>query len=267
MNVKIYFLITFLCITFGSCGFLDGAKEEKEVSDAIERSNNKDVMKDNATNTQETIDDYTDTYTITPDYDSPRFKELITQFNKQEHRFEMDACEFRYNGQSFFIGDSVEKIKTIFGDPDGEVIMSLDKTMITFNYSNLGLKFRFSVKSKVLEVFLLKIRNIRENHVVPYDILMFREIPYQYEMKLNEFLELSDLDHDKLRHSDSSFVIRQKECSSVSNSRVANYILSKPIFKSKGIGHLNFTGDFDPTSSNKINGFEFSIETLEDIKQ
>ncbi len=255
-----------VCVTLCNCSFLGEKKEKKEMSDTIEKNSN-GALKNSSQEIQETIDDYTDTYTITPKYGDPKFKELIAQFNKQEHRFKMDACEFRYNGQSFFIGDSAEKIKTIFGEPNGEIVMSLDKTSFYYDYDELGLSIRFSSKDETAEVFLLKVRDVRGNHNDSLDIVMFRKIPYHYEMKLNQFLELSDLDHDKLRHTRFSFLIRQKECAPTNDSRITTRIASDPVYESKGVGHLNFTGDFDPTSSNKINGFEFSIETLEDIKQ
>ncbi len=265
MNVKIYFLITFLCITFGSCGFLDGAKEEKEVSDAIERSNNKDVMKDNATNTQETIDDYTDTYTITPDYDSPRFKELITQFNKQDHRFEIDTCEFKYNDQSFFIGDSPEKIISIFGEPDGGVIKSLDGSVETYNYEHFKFKLRFSLPQKKLVNYWLFFKDYEGKNIL-FDVIIFRNIPYHLDMKLNDFLELSDLDHTKLRRRSRSFFMFQKECPSNDFQRIFTSIGSEAVYESEGVGHLTYTGDFDPNTSSEIRSLSVSLYTLEDIK-
>ncbi len=261
MNVKTHFLVVSICLAYYSCGFLDNGKGGKEMSDIIEK-NRDGALKDSHQETQETIDDYTDTYTITPKYGDPKFKELIAQFNKQEHRFEMDACEFKYNGQSFFIGDSAEKIKTIFGEPDGGVVESMDKSAKTYRYTSLGVKFRFFNATNQLFYYDLTITDNKN-----INILKFRKIPYKSGMSLNDFMTLSDLDHDKLRHTRFSFLIRQKECAPTNESRITTHIASDPVYESKGVGHLNFTGDFDPTSSNKINGFEFSIETLEDIKQ
>ncbi len=81
-------------------------------------------------------------YVVQPNYDHPKFKALDVAFAKQEHRFEIDRCEFKYNNQTFFIGDSYDKIIEIFGKPDKESIYTLnrkrDASLLSFNSSYNG---------------------------------------------------------------------------------------------------------------------------------
>jgi hypothetical protein len=47
---------------------------------------------------------------------------MLAEFRKQEHRFELNGCEFKYNGESFKLGSSTEKIKNLLGDASREII-------------------------------------------------------------------------------------------------------------------------------------------------
>jgi len=250
------------------CGFIADKKEENDMDDATDTKQIQQTTP-GVKKQQQAIDAYTDTYTITPNSTLPKFKELTAQFAAQKHRFEIDSCVFTYNGQSFFIGDNVEKITNIFGEPESDIIESLDKTVMTYNYPSLGLKFRFLTKNKSLNYFGLTIRSILDKyrHSVPFDIVIFYKIPYQYEMKLNDFLKLSDLNHDKLRHNDVSFIIRRKECAPDENHRITNYILSDPVYQTTDVGIGYVRGNFNPNSSNVINGFGVTLETIDDIKK
>ena len=251
--------IAYLFTACISCSFFNNEKK----SDLM--SNDKDKTKTNQE--KETIDDYTDTYKIIPNYKLPIFKELVMKFNTQEHRFEINTCEFKYNGKSFFIGDSVDSITAIFGEPQGEITKSGDETSFYYDYNNLNISMRFSTSKKNLEVFNINLRDYDDKHISPFDILLFHKVPYYYKMKLNTFLALSDLDHTKLRHSRFSFVVRPKECAPNKDSRISHYILSRPVYATNGGGHLTYSGEFNPKESNVINGFEFIAQTLKEIKK
>ncbi len=265
MNVKTHFLVVSICLAYYSCGFLDNGKGGKEMSDIIEK-NRDGALKDSHQETQETIDDYTDTYTITPKYGDPKFKELITQFNKQEHRFEIDTCEFKYNDQSFFIGDSPEKIISIFGKPDGGIIETFNKSSNVYRYVKLKMSISFSSEFDYLTKISLGLQDYRGHDDTKFDVIIFRNIPYHLDMKLNDFLELSDLDHTKLRRRSRSFFMFQKECPPNDFQRIFTSIGSEAAYESEGVGHLTYTGDFDPNTSSEIRSLSVSLYTLEDIK-
>ncbi len=266
MNIKTHFLVVSICLAHYSCGFLDNGKGGKEMSDIIEK-NRDGALKDSHQETSEKIDDYTDTYTIMPKYGDPKFKELITQFNKQEHRFEIDTCEFKYNDQSFFIGDSPEKIISIFGEPDGGIIESIDKTVVSYVYQNLLLTIRFSIDENKMVYYLLRMRDNNGDKNKLYDIIKFRKIPYKMDMELNDFMILSNLTHSMLKRTKSSFYMIQKECSPKDNSRIKTVIGSYPAFESKGTGHLTYRGNFDPNTSDIIKAIDVSLVSLEKIKE
>ena len=87
------FSLLSIVLCFVSCNF------------STKETNAQEMKKDDFIKT-ETIDDYTDDYTITPNTEHPKFKVLSEAFAKQEYRFEIDACTLKYNKQPFFIGDS-----------------------------------------------------------------------------------------------------------------------------------------------------------------
>ena len=51
-----------------------------------------------------------------------------------EHRFEFNQCEMRYNGQSFKLGDSIDKLVKLFGPYDRVVDLAHD----TYVWDTLG---------------------------------------------------------------------------------------------------------------------------------
>ena len=99
-----------------------------------------------------------------------------------------------------------------------------------------------------------------------YDIMLFRDIPYHLDMALNEFMELSDLNHDKLKHSSSDFYISQK-CVPSKEECIYTSIDSKPNFNNTtiGAGHMTVTeiGEFNPEVTGEIHEFSITKQTLD----
>ena len=138
-------------VSLSSCGFLTKKNtEEQEPPKEVEKAE-----------TPKTIDDYTDNYTITPNTAHPKFKSLMAEFKKQEHRFEINACEFKYNDQSFFIGDSEEKVLSIFGEPEGGIRETLYKKNIFYTYKSLKSIIIFSAEEKIIIDFDLRMSNYK----------------------------------------------------------------------------------------------------------
>lgn len=215
--------------------------------------------------TKKNINDYTDKYTIVPKNNLLKFKELVANFEKQEHRFEIEKCQFKYNGQSFFIGDNSDKIIQIFGEPDNK-IKSLDAEAITFFYKKLKIDFRFSLKESKLIHFWVHMSDYQDYEQAPYKVIKFRQIPYQVDMTLNQFMELSDLTHDKLRRSRFYFFMLQKECPPSKTERIYTYLDSEPIYSVEGSGRLTWIGDFEASESSVLKGIEVSVQTLDSLE-
>lgn len=253
-----------------------------------------------------TISDYTDNYNITPNTKHPKFKSLVEEFKRQEHRFEFDICEYKYNNQSFFIGDSPKKIVAIFGNPDeknertcyrivgrpfgichekgdnkemlqfkqeyGDSILS-KKNYLTYEYKNLKIRLSFegsNNKDYGLDNFGIGLSKenlftykFGESETL-FNVILFRKIPYQLDMTLNQFMELSDLSHSKLRRNHHSFYFFQEECSPYEDRRIYTSINSRAAYDTKGGGHMTWRGDFDPNTTYPIETLSFYLKTLED---
>ncbi|KGK30604.1 hypothetical protein [Cellulophaga sp. E6(2014)] len=252
-NKKIKLLITIaLIISLTACNFFNSNLKEKDVStDASKKSNaeEKNIVNDS------------DDLTITPKYDDPRYKELMTQFEKQEHRFEIDACEFKYNGKSFFIGDSYEKILSIFGEHKDELFLSEKYSYYRFKYDDIKLTFLLSEPGKKLTTLNLVLdRRFTGDVAPPFEIILLRKIPYKLGNSLNEFMELSDLNHDKLKHTQHSFsFIELEKCSINENETIFTVLDSNPVYKNIGGGHMTIRGAFDPESTGPIKGLKVGI--------
>ncbi|WP_025743286.1 hypothetical protein [Aquimarina pacifica] len=238
-----------------------------------------------------TISDYTDDYKVTANTKHPKFKPLVNKFNQQKHRFEFDICEYKYNSNSFFFGDSPEKIISIFGKPDGKderTIYNYDKFLrrkdsdttkkaLHYEYKNLKLSISFKkLHNKGYELSSLNIAMSKDDYQLAYkygktqtlfDVVLFRKVPYQLNMTLNEFMELSNLSHKKLRRTGGfhrSFFMFQEECPPTEETRIYTGIDSYASYETEGGGHMTWTGNFDPTKSSTIESLSFYLKTLED---
>ncbi len=248
-----HLILSALALNMLSCGFL----EDKT----------KDFNKNKATKSQpevqKNMNDYIDSYDIIPNMTHPKLKLLSSAFKKQEHRFEIDRCAFKYNGKSFFIGDTMEKIKSIFGAPDSPHVPTQNIKTVRIQYKELKILFKFSESDKKLKAFKISFTNQYDGLLPKFNIILFHNVPYALSMTLNEFMELSNLDHNKLRHNIAAFYIRQKKCFPT-NSEYTIYtsLDSEPIYNSVGGGHITMRGDFKPESSKLIESIYIKKEKL-----
>lgn len=213
-------------------------------------------------------------YTVQPNYEHETFKKLEAAFAREEHRFEFDRCEFKYNDQSFFIGDVYEKMLTIFGEPDEAPVYTIDNTSYSIHYERLKIHLWFNASNHIFDGFnitmtdsydrLMSSGNRTGHEDTPYTILKFRNVPYHLDMTMNQFMRLSDLRHGKnLEHGRYHFYIpNEKSC----DTPVTTSIGSKPSYETSlsGFGHMTTTeiGDFEPEITYPI--FSFGFHLIED---
>ncbi|WP_298956513.1 hypothetical protein [uncultured Nonlabens sp.] len=240
--------LSFLALSLTACNFLGDHSKAPEPME--ETSKKQATQKEDA-----------EAYVVQPNYDHPKFKELDAAFKKQKHRFEIDRCEFKYNDQSIFIGDSYDKIIEIFGKPDEKPVFTSDKISYSIEYSSIKLFIRFFSNTNKLKSFTLRLSDYEEPKNIPYEIIKFRKVPYKEDMTLNDFTELCDLNHNKtLGHDLNTFnIINEKVCESVIES-IDTAIGSQPSYKTIGGGHMTLRGDFDPTSTGPIEYLSISIK-------
>ncbi|MBU2998077.1 hypothetical protein KO500_16670 [Cellulophaga baltica] len=251
--IKKIIVTSVIIISLSACNFLSSNSRKKAASTDDSKQLNSE---------EKNIVNNSDDLTITPKYDEPRYKELMTQFEKQEHRFEIDACEFKYNGKSFFIGDSYEKILSIFGGHEDELFLSKKHSKSSFNYDDIKLRFRQSEPEKKLIVLDLALdRRFTGDVAPPFEIILLRKIPYKLGNSLNEFMDLSDLNHDKLKHTHHSFYFEQEKCTPNKNGRISTTVHSNPIYKNIGGGHMTIRGAFDPESTGPIRNLTVRLST------
>ena len=197
-------------------------------------------------------------YVVQPNYDHPKFKELDAAFAKQKHRFEIDRCEFKYNDQSFFIGDSEQKVITALGEPELRHTETLDGESYALEYKKLKLLLWFQFKNNQVESFVLRMSDYDGHQNTPYKIVKFRKVPYHLDMTLNNFMELSDMNHTNVGHNSSVFnFINEKKCEGYN---ISTEIGSTPAYSNIGGGHMTIRGDFNPKSTGPIRSFITSLK-------
>ena len=202
-------------------------------------------------------------YVVQPNYDHPKFKELSAAFDKEAHRFEIDACEFKYNDQSFFIGDSMAKIIEIFGEPDEEPQYSLDESAYYLTFNSVKLYMWFAATKNSVRSVKFRFSDKIDDIIAPFSTVKFRKIPYKLDMTLNEFMELSDMNHNNVGHNSTTFYIEnEKECKNAYGLSVDTEIGSIPAYNNVGGGHLTIRGDFDEKVTGSINNITVSLEEL-----
>lgn len=93
----------------------------------------------------------------------------------------------------------------------------------------------------------------------PYKIVKFRKVPYQLDMTLNEFIELSDLSHEKtLDHDTAAFyILNERKCNVLTETSIG----STPNFHSNDLGgHMTTRGAFNAESTGAIESLFIGIE-------
>ncbi len=239
-----YFKIGVLILNFTACGFLeDKTKGNEAMAATVQDTTAQNAPKDD--------------YIVTPHVAHPQFKALSAAFETQEHRFEIDRCAFKYNGTSFFIGDTEEKIIEIFGEPNSK-INTLKGESYVFEYKKLKVEIWFNNNNNTVKSIGLLMSNYEGHENTPYKVVTFRKTPYHLDMTLNEFLELSDLNHEtNLGHTLHSFYIKnEKKCSSIP---IKTSIGSTPSYNTIGGGHITMKGDFDTKYSKPIRNIGMSL--------
>ncbi|GAA3521436.1 hypothetical protein GCM10022393_39780 [Aquimarina addita] len=151
------------------------------------------------------------------------------------------------------------KLKESYGDSLVEIS---DK--IELDYETLEINTIF-YKDKNTDHYLLNWFKINfEYSDEPYDIIIFRDIPYRLTMDMYDFLNLSNLTRNDLDYHRLYFY--DKSCSLSSNNIIYTHIESEPYFETSGGGHLTWRGPYNPNKSRSIDYITFSVETLKDLK-
>ncbi len=242
-----YLILSTLVLNMLSCGFLeDKTKDNEAMAVTVQDTTAQNVP--------------TDGYIVTPHVAHPKFKALSAAFETQEHRFEIDRCEFKYNGKSFFFKETYDDIIKIFGKPNEAPIYTFDEELYSIKYKELKLTVVFTSGTNSFMALSLRVSDYKGHEDTPYKIVMFRKTPYHLDMTLNEFMELSDLQHGStLKHDTAAFyIINEQICDS--KLKTGTGIGSTPNYHSTGVGHVTIRGEFNPESTGPIKNFSIGLE-------
>ncbi len=160
-------------------------------------------------------------------------------FTEQEHRFELDACEFKYNGKPFKIGMTLKEFENIFGK---KYIKSYDDLIeywgddmfyVWFNDNSEVIAFRIFTKCGyvlVKDAFLDK------------NILMQDFIKKSNKYKFEDFLIISD-----------GYNTEEDVCGYY-------YRFNSPVvFNRIGSGHIALTGEPKLDETNPVNSISVGL--------
>lgn len=135
---------------------------------------------------------------------------------------------------------------------------------IELNYEALEIKAIFHKDINTDQYLLNRFEINFKYSEAPYDIIVFRGIPYKLYMDMYDFLDLSRLTRNDLDYHRLYFY--EKDCYVSSNNIIYTHLESKPYFEIRGGGHLTWTGPYNPDKSCSIDYITFSLQTLKDLK-
>ena len=162
--------------------------------------------------------------------------------------------------------NELNKLKEKYKD---SLIEVSDEIELTYKAFKITPKFD---KHKNTEKFLLTQLRINleptvfwDDPDIPYNIIMFRGIPYRLYTDMYDFIDLSSLTRKDLNYH--RIYIYEKECSQSNNNILYTHVESEPYFETRGGGHLTWRGPYNPNKSLPIDYINFSLNSLDDLKR
>ncbi|WP_430906436.1 hypothetical protein [Maribacter sp. 2-571] len=189
--------------------------------------------------------------------DTPEVRERLAAFNAQEHRLEFSGCEMRYNGKSFFLGDTLEEVEAVLGKHDYN-------RGIGFSWSHLNLEVFLDDDTKIVSTIYLYLHRVLENVMTPNDkYKLISGVPLNQKMVFKDFLESSNYTFNDIRFSKYNYNFEVKKCNK-GGEKLKLYFRSSVPYKVKDAGHIQLRGEFDPQSTNPVDLIVFRYQN-EDI--
>ncbi len=177
--------------------------------------------------------------------DTPEVRAMLEAFNKQEHRIEINKCELRYNGNTFFLGSTLEDLKKIFGEPDYN-------GHYAYAWKSIGVVVTKNKNNDNLRSIYLYIYEGYDNVIKPNDkYILIEGIPLNRNLVFADFINNSTYEFDDFLITKDSYDMIKNSCNNNKDKIKYSFDSSVPYDYSGG-GHLQVRGGFRPDLTHPV---------------
>ncbi|CAM1348185.1 hypothetical protein TASCI_110013 [Tenacibaculum ascidiaceicola] len=179
--------------------------------------------------------------------DTPEYK----KFTMQEHRFELNGCNLKYNDKPFELGMSLQQFEQVFGENwVKEKIASENKSGPYFAYNKKkGMEIVIE-KNKIRDIYIY----IQDTYLEYPDIdmignatVMLNGTLLNQTDKIHEYIKRANTTFDEIGIKSSGYTFKY------SCDKELLYFLDSPVsYHRKGGGHLYISGDWKLEETNKV---------------
>ncbi|WP_428740667.1 hypothetical protein [Tenacibaculum sp.] len=173
------------------------------------------------------------------------------KFMTQEHRFELNGCNLKYNGKPFELGMSVQQLEEVFGEnwvKEKETSENENEPYFVYNKQK-GMEIVIE-KNKVRDIYIfiqdtyLEYPNIQmEGNTT----IMLNNTLLNQTDKMHEYIKRADTTFDEIGIKSSGYTFRY----SCNNELI--YFLDSPVsYHRKGGGHLYISGAWKLEETNEV---------------
>ncbi len=176
--------------------------------------------------------------------DTPEVRAMLEAFNKQEHRIEINECELRYNGNTFFLGSTLEDLKKIFGEPDYNVGYA-------YGWKKIKIEVLKEKETDSIDNIYVYIYEGYKDIIKPNnDYLLVNSMPLNREMVFADFINNSTYEFDDFLITKHSYDMIKNSCN---NKDKIKYSFDSSVpYDYSGGGHLQVRGDFRPDLTHPV---------------
>lgn len=178
--------------------------------------------------------------------DTPEYK----KFTMQEHRFELNGCNLKYNGKPFRLGMSLQQFKEVFGNETSSYQSEYqDRNTVKYFWKHLGLKTTV-FNSHITHIYIY----IQNTYLEYPDIdmignatVMLNGTLLNQTDKMHEYIKRANTTFDEIGIKSSGYTFKY------SCDKELLYFLDSPVsYHRKGGGHLYISGDWKLEETNKV---------------
>ena len=181
--------------------------------------------------------------------DTPETRKMLTDFAKQQHRFEFSGCDMKYNGALFNLNMSIQELSKVLGVHSR--ISQTKKNNAYFWFDDV-IKVLESKKNREISTLVIRLRKIDTSNKPFY--FLVDGAPLEKKMTMGDFLSISHYDFNDFLISNNSYKIIFDQC----KHPVRYFMESKVNFSYIGYGHTRLKDKPDLDTTYPIKAFQIS---------
>lgn len=186
---------------------------------------------------------------------TPETQQALTEFHKQDHRFEFNNCIIKYNDKEFDLNTSIDTIIEILGPFDRRIATNKDRTSYSWIDNKITI-FEENASKKLtafaVDLFLMDMLDIQTEKTDFY--ILIDGIPLDSKITMGEFIANSTYDLKDFYIDNHSYKHIKTQC----NIPIKYFFLTDVDFSRTGAGHLTIQDGPDFSQTYPVKSFQVS---------